>query len=211
MIKTGIAAQYDLANPEQHRALFKRLSGWGIPPREIDLVLTGLRDTTSLAFVKDWLRSADAAQGPTMLVMAGPKGVGKTIAAIYAMMHSDPWLPHGDKWKPDQIPRFRHVSDVAEVKLFGDEEDRKKRHEIKSSQMLVVDDVGVEFMSEMFLALFDSIVNARYGSMGRTILTTNLTADQFSTRYGSRVYDRIKGRGDWYDIDEESMRGREPT
>lgn len=202
---TGVADGMDSAEVAR---LFARLTGWGVPPQETVLLLNRLKETVALGFVKQWVIDAHKPEGPTMLVMAGPKGVGKTIAAAYAMFYSEPPLPYGGKWKTEQAPRFRHVADIAEMGLYGSDEVKKQRGELKHTRALVVDDLGAEVASEHFLALFDSIVDARYGSMGHTIFTTNLTVEQFSRRYGDRVYDRIRGRGDWFDVDHESLRGR---
>ena len=203
MITTGIAGTIDRTNPEEVARLYKTCCTWGVPEREVALVFDGLTDTTALTFTKEWL----ADQTP-MLVLAGPKGVGKTIAAAYAIMHADPPPPAGfARWPNERGPKFRHISEVAELGLYDKDGERKARAEIKTSKCLVIDDVGVEYMNDVFLALWDSIVNARYGAMGRTIFTTNLTAQMFADRYGGRVYDRIKGRGAWFDIDEQSMRG----
>ncbi len=181
----------------------------GVPEREVRLVMNGLADTPAIAFVKEWLTATQSPDGPSMLVLAGPKGVGKTVAAVYGIMNASPPAPSGfSAWPSERNPRFRHVSDVAELGLWGEEPSRKARGELKQCKVLVIDDVGVEYMSEAFLAAWDSLVNARYGAMGHTIFTTNLTAEKFATRYGDRVYDRIRGRGEWYDVDGESMRGR---
>jgi DNA replication protein DnaC len=182
----------------------------GVPEQEVKLVMRGqLIDTPAMGFVKEWVAAAQRDDGPTMLVLAGPKGVGKTVAAVYAMMTTQPPPPAASSaWPAERNPRFRHVSDVAELGLWGEEANRKARGELKQCKVLVIDDVGAEYMSEAFLAAWDSLVNARYGSIGHTIFTTNLTHEKFALRYGDRVYDRIRGRGEWYDIDGESMRGR---
>lgn len=197
---------------EDEAQKFRYWCACGVPAREMKLIAAGLADTPALVFVKEWLASSAGEDALPILVMAGPKGVGKTVAAVWAMMQAEPPPPPGCRvWPADRGPRFRHVSEVAELGLFNKDDERKARGEIKNTKCLVVDDVGVEYMSEMFLALWDSIVNARYGTNGFTIFTTNLTADQFATRYGERVYDRIRGRGAWYDVDGESLRGRSVT
>lgn len=194
---------------EERAAEFRRWCAYGVPPREVKLVMNGLAETTPIRFVRDWLDGAHKANGPTMLVLAGPKGVGKTVAAAYAMMKAEPEPPPGFRvWPSDKSPRFRHVSEIAELGLYGKDEERKARGEIKNTKCLVVDDVGVEYLNDAFLALWDSIVNHRYGQLGFTIFTTNLTHEQFATRYGARVFDRIRGRGEWFDIDGESLRGQ---
>lgn len=185
----------------------------GAPQAEVRMVMRDrLTETPALGFAKEWLVSMLKEDARAILVMAGPKGVGKTVAAVYAMMKCSPAAPVGfSAWPESQAPRFRHASDVAELGVFGSDDDKKARAELKRCKTLVVDDLGAEYMTEQCKVLWDSLVNARYGSAGATILTTNLTHDQFANRYGERVFDRIRGRGEWYDIDGESMRGRPTT
>lgn len=197
-------------------ALYRRMTLWGIPERDVQILLgysphpithqiPPLTDTSSLAFAKEWLPTSS--ERPIM-VIAGPKGVGKTIAAAYAMWMCDPPPPAGcSRWPDAKAPRFRHVSEIADIGGHSDE-DKKARAEIKGTKCLVVDDLGVEYCTDHFKSTWDAIVNARYGCAGVTILTTNLTYDTFAARYGDRVYDRIRGRGEWFDVDGESMRGR---
>lgn len=182
----------------------------GAPQAEVRMVMRDtLVETPALAFAKEWLVSMLREDARAILVMAGPKGVGKTVAAVYALIKATPAPPSGfSAWPESQSPKFRHASEVAELGVFGTEEDKKARGELKRCKTLVVDDLGAEYMTEQCKVLWDSLVNARYGSAGATILTTNLTHEQFALRYGERVFDRIRGRGEWYDIDGESMRGR---
>lgn len=213
MIRTGAAQHTDPNNPDEVKALYARICGWGIPEQEVNLILNGLRDTTTLGYANDFLIAASSPPAtpdfdpPTMLVLAGHTGVGKTVAAAWAMVHADPLLPHGQRWKTEQSPKFRHVSELASLSGYGDA-DKPERTALKITKCLVVDDLGVEIATDHFCAMFDALVNARYGSMGYTIFTTNLTVEQFSARYGTRVLDRIRGRGDWYDVSEPSMRTR---
>lgn len=214
MITTGAAEHVNRDSPTDVAALYARVCGWGIPAREVELVMNGLRDTTTLGYAKTFLEDAnkvgepsDRGSPPTMLVLAGHTGVGKTIAAAWVMFHANPLLPHGVKWKTEQAPKFRHVSELAQLSGYG-EADKPERTAIKTTKCLVVDDLGAEICTDHFAAMFDAVINARYGCLGYTILTTNLTSAQFSERYGERVYDRIRGRGEWYDISEPSMRGK---
>lgn len=215
MIRTGMAANVDMTIPEEAARIYSRFTSWGIPAKEAMLVMKGLYDTEILTFTKDWLSAAhsDARDAPNMLVLAGPKGVGKTLAAAWAMFHADPALPFGQRWKTENAPRFRHINDLTEIiaRKGEAETDRAERSGAKNTKCLVVDDVGAEYSTEPFLAFFDAVMNARYGSMGLTILTTNLTAEQFATRYGPRLYDRIRGRGEWMEASHESLRGTVPA
>lgn len=206
MIRTGAAQHIDPANTDAVAALFNRVCGWGIPAAKVAMVLDGVNDTTMLTHTKEWFEGARRGDGKPILVLAGPTGVGKTVAAAWAMFHADPILPYGGKWRTEQAPRFRHASTLTEITGYSDE-CKAERVALKNTKCLVIDDIGAEIATEHFLSMFDALFDARYGGYGYTILTTNLTNELFSARYGPRVYDRIRERGEWYDVTEPSMRG----
>lgn len=181
----------------------------GVPKSEAKMLAQSeIRDTESLLYAKEFIAGLGADDPPLILVMAGTKGVGKTIAACYALRYITPQPLFGGKWAADELPRFRHSSDLVEI-LFGADDERKMRSELKRCSVLAIDDIGAELKSDQFLAYFDALVNHRYGlGAGITIITTNLSIDLFTRRYGERVMDRVRGRGVWYDIQGESLRGR---
>lgn len=177
--------------------LSKRLHDCGCPPRAVRTVLDGPRPTDAIQYVTTFVH--DFVHGDSgILVLAGGVGVGKTIASVHAIAT----IP-----EPFGARRFRHVSELCETGLYGGAEEKTERHLLKTCRVLVLDDLGTEHKTDIFQTIFDGLINARYESMGATILTMNLTSDQFLERYGQRVYDRIIGRGQWFDIAHPSLRG----
>lgn len=171
---------------------------WGAPPRAIQTA-SRARDTDAIRWAKEFIEAWQR-DDVGMMVLAGGVGVGKTVAAVWAMM-AIPQNQHG-AWG---IRRFRHISDLCEMG-FGDEE-RKERQQLRHAHVLVIDDLGTEHLTEKIQTMLDGLINARYEDTGATIITTNLPSEQFSARYGKRIYDRLCGRGAWYDIPHESLRG----
>lgn len=51
------------------------------------------------------------------------------------------------------------------------------------ADVLVIDDIGSEFASEYWLAIFTSVINYRYAHRLTTVFLTNLTLKEWSLRY----------------------------
>jgi DNA replication protein DnaC len=187
---------------------------WGIPYREALIVLghdvKPFRDTEALAAAREFLADAAAPGGPNILVLAGPKGVGKTCAGVYVADVADPPLRFGLRWSEKQHPIFRHVTDLSAMGLFDrDAKEDARRQQLVTAKVVVLDDLGTEYQDKggLFLALLDWFLDKRYGSGGITVVTTNLGAEEFRAAYGERIYDRLVERCAWRDINHESLRG----
>ena len=83
-------------------------------------------------------------------------------------------------------------------------------NELKDIPILALDDLGIEYEagSGFFSSMLDELINYRYNNFMTTIITTNLNLDDFTTRYGGRIVDRLKEWGLFYESTEESMRKR---
>jgi DNA replication protein DnaC len=145
-----------------------------IPLKDWDTMRT-LHETTAIHAVTAFKESTDV-----MLVLSGNPGSGKTLAASKYLYDST------DGW-------FMDVSSLARLSRY----DNESMEEVESYGVIVIDDLGMEFddKSGSFRSLFDSIINARYSAMRKTIMTTNLDAAAFKERYGERVADRIRECG----------------
>jgi len=74
--------------------------------------------------------------------------------------------------------------------------------------MLVLDDLGTERPSDVWLSLLDELIDRRYGDGQKTILTSNLDVEAFKSRYGERICDRIRHDGVIAGAGAESLRLR---
>ena len=130
------------------------------------------------------------------LILAGPTGAGKSYAAVGAMRHLE-------------TGHFRYWPAMCGALLTpGTRPD--ELHALKASSLLVLDDVGAEYLKADGLveAFFDEMIWHREGNMLPTIMTTNLTTEALKSRWSARIVDRI--RGGWGSVAEcvgESMRG----
>ena len=157
------------------------------PARSVRIVLSGeARDTRAMAAVRAFMASESSA-----LVLAGGKGCGKSTAAVWAIAER-------------RAGHFRYAGELAG--LSRDDDERRK---ITRAPLLVIDDLGVEYLDDKgwFAAFFDEVIVRRHDNELKTIITTNLPKAKFSARYRSeRVLDRL-ATGMFVEIPEGSMRG----
>lgn len=205
---------------QQWRLLVQR----GIPVKDLDaIVANSLTPTAALDKAREFL----ADTGARMLVLAGPRGCGKTTAAAWviaqrcpdryrqfrdayetgeaqeAPLNRDPY--RSVYWPGDRHPRFVDVSELQRISRYRDEDMRP----LEQCSMLALDDLGMEYADEKgsFLATLDGLINRRYRDSLRTVITTNLTAKHFRLRYGERIADRIRECGAYIELAGASLRG----
>lgn len=125
----------------------------------------------------------------TSLVLAGPPGVGKSIAAVYAVARE------GGRLLP-----ARRLQDL-DLDLAG---------YATTGGVLVIDDLGCEYagQSGWAVARATELLEWRHANAGRLIITTNLRRPDFAARYGARVDDRLREGAKWINAVGESLRGR---
>jgi len=150
-----------------------RLEAGGWPPR--------YRDE---AFLEPWLETkvtaaVEAWGGEGVLVLSGSTGVGKTVSASRHCATSG-----GER------PRF-----VAAPALLHSRFDTASLRGLHSASMQLLDDLGCEDgrAMEFWDGYFEQIYNRR----GRVIVTTNLTIEEFTARYGARLRSRLAAMGKW--------------
>lgn len=161
----------------------KRLDSAGIHKGSVitdsdwfDVVLDRLDDTRSLKAVRLWhSRSKDP-----YLVLLGVPGCGKTVASSWAIA---------------KVGGYYLSAKQAErtfAAQFGDAVDEQARI-IAKLGLVVVDDIGTETNRDMFVAALFEILNGRQGGDRRTILTSNLTKDEFDAEYDDpRIVSRLR-------------------
>lgn len=65
-------------------------------------------------------------------------------------------------------------------------------HKLRTTSLLVLDDLGAEYDHTWVQCKVDAIVNERYNRMRSTIVTTNLSAQDIRDRYQMRIFDRLR-------------------
>lgn len=163
-----------------------RLRAAGAPPRAVEAWEAGLTRTKAAEAVEKAMND-----GKTFCLLKGGTGVGKTVAAVAAMAAL---LLLDER---DELPcLFVRAVEGARLGLY-DGGDKALVAQMLKATVLVVDDLGAEFMSEgsIWRTILDEVVDTRYGDRSTTILTTNLDSAAFKARYGERIADRIRHAG----------------
>ncbi len=169
----------------------KRLEEMGCPFRAVSMLAKGV-DTVAIGAVKAFM--ADPA--PAFLLMHGPPGRGKTVAAC-AFLGACHVPPLG---YPRRVGQFWTSAALAVLPAFGEENERRWE-ELSHVPNLVIDDLGVEAPTEWWRGRLDALIDLRYSGRGlRTVITTNLGVDQFKKSpkdggYGERIARRIRESG----------------
>ena len=156
-----------------------------------------------------------------LLVLSGGVGCGKSVAA--AKWLAD-FVLDEKRWKLlravdyedntiDYNYEFNRGSAVWEsaARLSRiDHYDDEAISRLTKCDRLVIDDLFVEYMDAkgFYLSLLDEILNERYANHRATVMTTNFDVEQFKTRYGERIADRIREAGRFFGCGSESMRRR---
>ncbi len=183
-----------------------RLEWAGVPKKHRRQVLAGLKDCEALRHARAFMEAPP--ERWSILVLGGPRGVGKTQAAAWALGE----VSSGRFLKSDELSRIGAYNKEAQDKL-------------KQPELLVVDDLGVEYADRkgFLFALVDALIDTRYADERRTIITTNMRAkdyeaivdgktvkiEGFASRYGERVADRIREAGRFVELKGRSFRGRQ--
>lgn len=156
--------------------------------------------------VSRWLTNARLRPS---LIIRGCVGNGKTttaksIAATFdALRMLGNTKLRNDRWKMNAqeeaiystLSRLPVLNIMSAVDIANAARDTEKLANIKSTQILIIDDLGTEpATSKVYgteLTPITEIINHRYERMATTIITTNLNDAAIKERYGERVIDRI--------------------
>lgn len=180
-------------------AVPEHLTRAGFPLDAVE-ALKDLRETETTKAARRFLDAPVSLDG-RFLVFFGRRGVGKTTAAaLVARGILLAWLK-----KQGGDPGWRHGAASLPVafvlsssfsRLSGyDREDRAWFEHACAVQLLVLDDLGTEHLTEYGKSMLDELLTRRHGDRLRTVITTNLDKKAFAARVGERLFDRISTSG----------------
>ncbi|HHA1774286.1 TPA: ATP-binding protein [Enterobacter cloacae] len=140
-------------------------------------------------YTNSWPERLKAGTG---LVMTGNCGTGKNHLAV--SIAKTIIRDHLAKVEITDVMRLtRAVKSTWRHNAEMTEEDVIER--FASLDLLIIDEVGVQFGSPTEMTILQEIINARYESILPTILISNLTFDQLKETIGERIVDRVTDGG----------------
>jgi len=91
-----------------------------------------------------------------------------------------------------------HIFQQFESAKFGrenpyEEDPDREINRYLNCDLLIMDDLGTEMMTNFIPPVFYRVVNDRLLNRRRTVLSTNLTVDELGQRYGAAALSRIRG------------------
>lgn len=160
----------------------------GVPSRFWSAALEP-KPTEALAVVKKLLGSPSKdlkmlEQSPVLIVLSGGTGCGKSTACAHGLsIWPGLWVHGPDLAKPD-------FSDADEYGVRRQTLDERMR----DAGLLVLDDVGIEHSPGGYAASrITDVLEHRESNRRPSIVTTNLTSEEFKTKYGARIASRLNG------------------
>jgi len=102
--------------------------------------------------------------------------------------------------------KFHRASDILKDAIRTD-----SRIVAKFPGLVIIDDLGREHFTDkgFGIAEWDAFFDFRYSELLPTLITTNMTPEEFTEKYNVRIYDRLKQIAEWLTISEKSLRGKQ--
>ncbi len=140
-------------------------------------------------YASSWPERLNAGTG---LVMTGNCGTGKNHLAV--SMVKNIVRNHLASVEVTDVMRltravkstWRHNAETTEEEVI---------ERFASLDLLIIDEVGVQFGSPTEMTILQEVINARYESVLPTILISNLTFEQLKESIGERIVDRVTDGG----------------
>lgn len=206
------AAEEEQRTAERQRAADRRAAAIGsaaIPPRFHTRDFAAfVADTKgkqrALTVARDYAEQFDAyARKGQGLIFSGLPGTGKSHLAASIMLH----LIDGRRWV-QYITCMALIRAVRETwRRDSEQNERRVLAQFgRDIDLLVIDEVGVQYGTDGEQTILFEILDKRYSEMRPTILLTNQDKDGFKTFVGERVFDRLTETSRWIPFDWASYR-----
>lgn len=162
-----------------YKATFENIRRWGVPDHLAPAVDKADRYAAHFA---------ENARKGTGILFIGDCGTMKTTLAIAVMQ-----AVMGQGRSAYFIPLCQLFDDLIRMSKQRDNEEFLRFQErLKSTTLLVLDDLGTEYPSDWVRNKVDAIISDRYNAMKPIIITTNLTNGEILSNYQKRVHDRLR-------------------
>lgn len=196
---------------EKHRVWNMRLGEAGIPDRFVSRTLENYKATNTGQKVAWDFATSYAEQFDKVIetgrsaIFCGKPGTGKTHLAIGIALHV---MAKGKCAMFTTVQRMmRRVKDT--FRKDSQESESDVINLLVYPDLLIIDEIGVQFGSDFEKNLMFDILNERYENRRPTLLLSNLTVPEVKAFLGDRIYDRLKeDGGQCVSFDWKSHRGQ---
>ena len=180
---------------EQATAFFKNASG--VPPRFQGASFESYQPGNpqaqkNLAALRGYAARFDQHRALGLsLILCGKTGTGKThlsCAVLRALA-----FEHGVCGK--YCTAYRAVQEIRASYKSSDVTELQVLKEFVRPDLLVLDEIGVQYGTDSEQLLLFSLLNGRYEELKPTIVISNLSLDEVMQYLGDRVYDRLRENG----------------
>jgi len=180
-----------VCSKEKEIDLLKKISG--IPFRFQSCSFENFNKTKEKEIVLDYVKNfQDRQKQGTSLVFCGTTGTGKThlssALSFYLIENYQTKILYTKAF--DVLREVKETYNKASKKTFSDVQDKHAKVDL-----LIIDEVGVQFGTETEKQILFEIINERYENLRPTILVTNLSLTNLKEFAGDRVIDRMKENG----------------
>ena len=135
------------------------------------------------------------------VILKGSVGTGKTSLAVAILQEVIRKYGRGYF-----IPMATLFDRLLSMSKGEREEFERFENRVRTTPLLVLDDLGAEYENNWVRNKVDSIITERTNRLLPTIITTNLKANELMTGYQERTYDRLKGSSLILNFTGESLR-----
>lgn len=138
-----------------------------------------------LKLCRDYVRDFSPRSSESILFMGGA-GLGKThlsLSIVYELLNKGFDVVYGSAYNLFAAMENDHFSNRSNDSFNA----------AVSCDLLVIDDLGSEFVSPYIQAMFYNVVNTRLLSNKPTIINTNLTMQEIEQKYTPRISSRFIG------------------
>lgn len=136
-------------------------------------------------FAKDYAENFSKVSGNVLFM--GKCGLGKThlsLSIAKTVIEKGYGVVYGSA---------QNLFSDAEKEHFSYSADTEKTDELLNCDLLIIDDLGTEFLNNFTTSLFYNIVNTRLLNKKSTVINTNLTFEELTARYTARITSRFIG------------------